>query len=410
MRRLLIIGVIVVALVAGGTTWALLGSRGYEVRVALPTAPGIVSGGIVKIDGVVAGTVQSVEPENDHAFVTLELEDEFAPLHDGVKVMASWKAAVGERHVDIEDGKRTNAAIPDGGMVKGTVAEFVEVDKILAALDPRTRERLKSMLGELDKTLEGSAADVNRTIQGAAPALKALGDVLSQLGSDATGIKTLISNLHQMIGTLADRDGDIKTIVQGLSSAAQGTAKQRVRLGQALKQLPRTLETASGTLGDVPRTADKVIPLLRSLQPATKKLPELSRNLSPVLRDLRPLVGKLKPTLESANELLRYSPTLMDSAHGVLPPLNSTLKDILPALDFVRPYTPEMIGFFSNWASAAANYDVNGHYARTSATAGATTLDANPGVVPPGTQYDPYPVPGAAENQPWNDAYGDGMR
>jgi phospholipid/cholesterol/gamma-HCH transport system substrate-binding protein len=34
-------------------------------------------------------------------------------------------------------------------------------------------------------------------------------------------------------------------------------------------------------------------------------------------------------------------------------------------LSFIRPYAPDLIGFVRGFASAAATYDANGHYART---------------------------------------------
>ena len=33
-------------------------------------------------------------------------------------------------------------------------------------------------------------------------------------------------------------------------------------------------------------------------------------------------------------------------------------------LEFVRPYIPELVGWFRDFGVGAANYDANGHYAR----------------------------------------------
>ena len=33
-------------------------------------------------------------------------------------------------------------------------------------------------------------------------------------------------------------------------------------------------------------------------------------------------------------------------------------------LEFVRPYIPELVGWFRDFGAGAANYDANGHYAR----------------------------------------------
>jgi phospholipid/cholesterol/gamma-HCH transport system substrate-binding protein len=33
-------------------------------------------------------------------------------------------------------------------------------------------------------------------------------------------------------------------------------------------------------------------------------------------------------------------------------------------LEFIRPYIPELVGWFRDFGVGAANYDANGHYAR----------------------------------------------
>ena len=45
--------------------------------------------------------------------------------------------------------------------------------------------------------------------------------------------------------------------------------------------------------------------------------------------------------------------------------------------EFLRPYTPEVVGWLSNWASFAGNYDSNGHYARFHILAGLESIMAS---------------------------------
>ena len=35
-----------------------------------------------------------------------------------------------------------------------------------------------------------------------------------------------------------------------------------------------------------------------------------------------------------------------------------------PVLEFIRPYTPDFVGWLRDFGQGAANYDANGHYAR----------------------------------------------
>ncbi|MYW71927.1 MlaD family protein [Pseudonocardia sp. SID8383] len=400
--------VCLMVLATGG--WALIDSIPYRVSVVLPTAPNVIEGGKVLVNGFEAGQVDKVRSEDGKAVLEMNLEKDFAPLHDGAEVSVAWRAVLGERQVVVKDGPATAPEIPDGGRISGAMPEPIEVDRVLSALDPETRTRLAGTLQGLDQTLTGSEQDVNATIRSAGPALGALGDVLRGLGNDGPAIKELIGHTSTVVDTLVKRDGDIRSIVSDLSTSAAATAQQRQQLDAALKKLPGTLNTAKTTLDQVPETVDKTLPLLEKLQPVAAKLPEFSRNLSPVLQELRPTVGELRPTLDSASTLLNHTPALLDSAHATVPGVDSLVRDVTPALTYLRPYTPELLGWMSNWGSATANYDANGHYMRSTINEGASSLNVNPGVMPPGIEKDPHPVPGAIEGQPWTDAYGGGAR
>ena len=52
-----------------------------------------------------------------------------------------------------------------------------------------------------------------------------------------------------------------------------------------------------------------------------------------------------------------------------------------PVIDFLRPYSPDLVGWFRDFGQAAANYDANGHYARTSRSSGSSTSRTTAGGV-----------------------------
>jgi phospholipid/cholesterol/gamma-HCH transport system substrate-binding protein len=131
--------------------------------------------------------------------------------------------------------------------------------------------------------------------------------------------------------------------------------------------------------------------------------------LEPVLQDLRPAVQDLRPALGSLAKLLNETPAMMDAGTATFPDIDKALKGSQPAVDFLRPYTPEIVGWLSNWASQAGNYDSNGHYSRFGILHGAES------VIPAvskgaGVTQNLEPKPGDPVEQPWEDAYGDGVR
>lgn len=409
MRRILMIGLVAVAVI-GATAVTVAGNADYRVDVVLPSATNLNEGSPVLVNGLEAGTLERIRVQDGKARLTLALDDDHAPLHDGAKALVKWRALVGERYVELHDGPDRNAAVPGGGLLRGAATAPMEIDQVLAALDKPTRDRLTSLVGKLRSTVGGQEKDMRATLKSAGPAISALGDVLQGLGSDGEAIGQLVGQLDNLVGTVAARDAKVRTIIQRLSDLAAGTAAERTQLAQALKKAPGTLDQARATLGRVPGTVNKAAPLLDDLRPAAARLPRVAKQLRPLLADLRPLSANLRPTLVAADKLLGHTPGLLDTAHGVLPGLNTTLAGLREPLHFLRPYAPEVAGAFANWSSAEGNYSGSGHYVRFNFSYGAHGYGSNPGVVPPGYTRDRTPAPGSLVGQSWTDAYGSGVR
>jgi phospholipid/cholesterol/gamma-HCH transport system substrate-binding protein len=384
----------------------------YDLQVRLASAANLVAGGTVQVNGFKAGRITSLSVDHGQALVKIRLDRKFAPLHDGATAIVDWKAVLGERIVNISDGERTNSPVPDGGMLTGAQPAPVELDQVLNALNPTTRAHLVRVVKSMDETLSGKVNERNlaATVQSAGPALRALGDVLRALGTDGPAIKNLVTRLNTMVTTLSSRDSDVRAMVDQLAHLTRLTAGQRASLSAALAALPGTLKTADTVLGHVPQTVDKANVLLKDLRGATSQLPATARDLRPVLDQLRPVSARLRTTLTAAAQLLQYTPGLLNAANTAVPGLDTTLTYLQPVLSFLRPYTPEAVGFLSAWASAMGNYDANGHYARIWIQAGGASLNVNPGIPVPGISNDPYPLPGALVHQPWTDAFGSGAR
>lgn len=408
LRRIAVVAVS--GLLVLGAVVALGETGSYRVRAVLPSAVNIVNGGALLVNGFEAGHVAGIEARDGKAVVTMDLDGDVAPLHDGATVAVGWKAVLSERSLQITDGPAGNPELADGATLQGVMPKSTEVDDVLNALDAPTRERLQSLVGNLDGTLTGNEQNLNATLRTSGPAVASLGRVLQAVGTDGPAIRNLVVRLNDMMGTLQNRDAQVRTVIEQVGRFASETAARRDELRDTLGQLPPTLEQARTTLDLVPGVVDEAVPLLDDLRPATEKLGPVSRSLRPLLQDLRPLTADLRPTLSAAQDLLGRTPGLLDVAHDDLPPLSSVVDGLRDPMAVLRPMMPEVVAWASHWGSAMANYDGNGNYARIYFQEGATSVLEMPSVIPPGITYDPYPNPGAVAGQEWTDAFGDGLR
>lgn len=380
----------------------------YELSLVVPSAAQISERTPVWINGHHAGQVTDLGVRDGKAVVTISLDEDFAPLHAGTTSRVEWVSAVGERVLTLYPGADDNAELAPGAFVEVSSAQ-VEVDQVLATLDAPTRRRLTALIADLNRTLDGKEDDLRATIRGASGAINALGEVLRGVGDDGPAIRNLVDQLSELTGLAASRRDEIADTVAALTALTSSVADEQGDLSATLAQLPELLRTADRTLGKVPGASRSTVALLDDLRPATELLPRVSANLAPTLVDLRPTVAELRPLLAAADELLQQTPTLLDTSHQVVPGLDRLMSDLGPALAFLRPYTPELIGGLHNWGQAFAPYDGAGHTWAGLLAPGTNAL--NESLVPlPTSRQNPNPPPGAPAGQPWTDATGSVIR
>ncbi|MCU4184403.1 MlaD family protein [Acidiferrimicrobium sp. IK] len=437
---------IVVALVAGVVVWRAASGGGYHVTIVFPEATDLHNGSLVQVQGFSVGKVSHLGVSNGQAMVTVSLDSADTPLHSGTTAKIDYKALLGERYVELAPAPKSNPVVPNGGILPGG-EDRVELAQVLSALDPQTRQRLADGIPQLAQTL-GNTTNVNQTVQAAAPSVQALAQVLDAVGQNGLALRQLVSSMADLSKRLVNRQNSLVSTVSGLTTATGNISQQDANLTTGLQGLPSTLTAADTTLGKLPATTAAVVPLLNDLAPGAATLPAFASKLRPVIDQLSPVVAQLQPTLASLNVLLADTPGLVNSANATVPgltqatsalvapqqltvpvadangniPLNGagyptgqTTQITSSVLDFARPYTPELAGFFANWGSWLASYDGNGHLGPFTSVLGASALAGEVagvngystpattalGVVPlPATATNGPPFPGTVAGQP----------
>lgn len=405
IRRIAVL--LVVGLVALGVR--AVATDPYRVTLVVPTADQSFVGGSVLMRGHRVGKVSEIGVLDGRATVEVEIDADHAPLPSGTTARIVWESVLGARVVELDPGDSDAAPLRSGQLVTGN-SEAVDVDDLLATLDEPTRAALKRLLGRLDATLgsERSTADLNQMITEAGPTVQALGQLMQSIGQDGPALRRLVTQLADVTGTVAKRDEQLAATVDQLDVLARSVASERDQLSQTLASLPGTVASATSALEGVPGPAANTGKLLDEIEPATARLPEISALARQVLVDARPALELLPGTLRDADRLLQVTPALLGEGNALLPEVDEALQTVNPMIDFLRPYTPELVGWLSNWNGVFGSRDAVGHYARALITTSASAVDNLP-AVPIGLDQEQRPQPGSLVDQPWTDAHGDGL-
>ncbi len=392
MSRRIVRGVIplavVTVLVALIVVWRLGSGGGYTVTIVFPAATNLNTGGLVEINGFPVGNVKHLGVNNGQAMVQVGLTSKNVPLHDGTTASILYQSLLGERYVSLIPGPKKNPVIPSGHMIinnqSNTVVPRVEIDQIVSQLDPATRTRLTALVPQLRDVFSGAnTQNAQQTLQTAEPTVKALAQVLDAVGADGQTLHQLVTDMAGLSTRLVNRQGDLVNTVQGLDRSMGAVAQQTGALSQGINQLPSTLTQAQSTLDQVPGTTTAVLPLLSDLKTTSADLPAFSAKLQPVLTTLQPVSKNLVPTFLGLDNLLHYTPALNNSVIGTVPQVTQAATEAEPAVNFLRPYTPELAAFLTNWGNTFSTYDTTGHLGPVDAVAGPASLDLNslvPGV------------------------------
>jgi phospholipid/cholesterol/gamma-HCH transport system substrate-binding protein len=197
--------------------------------------------------------------------------------------------------------------------------------------------------------------------------------------------KQFVSDGADVMTALADRRGELTDLVSNTNTTAAAIASENVAFGRTLDTLPGTLRNANTTFVNLRATLDDLDVLVNESKPATKELAPFLRVLRPLVRDARPTIRDLRVLIRKPGpgndliELNRKTPKLAKQTDVVFPRTVRALQRTQPVLEYVRPYTPDLTGWFTKFGQGAAPYDANGHYARIQPIFNAFQFDSTPG-------------------------------
>lgn len=364
--------VLVVAIVKGR-------SQPHEVKAAFTAGVSLASGLDVQVDGVDVGKITKVEQQDGLAIVTIGIKDEEVwPLRQGTTAALRFGTTIGNgtRLVALEPGPKTAPPIPEGGVISRKHTRTpVEFDQVFNTLDARTRRRLRSMLAGTSTALRGHEKGLQAGLRNAPSALQTTGDLIGDLLSDETALKGLVANTDRVTRTLGGRQQVISDLLTVAASTFQAFGQRTANVQASLDRLAPTLQDVDATLDRSDSSLDKVDKAFQELEPGARELPSLARTANRALVRLEDVAPVAVKTLTTARDVAPRLRSLLDTGSPLMHPGTRALTTASPMLDCVLPYTPDVVGFFTNWPSAGKNYDRLHHYARVYVREGVSSLN-----------------------------------
>ncbi|MEA2332663.1 MAG: phospholipid/cholesterol/gamma-HCH transport system substrate-binding protein [Thermoleophilaceae bacterium] len=370
------------------------GGETYKVRAVFQNAGQLVRGNEVRVGGQPIGTITDIELDDSaQAVVTMQIEEDLAPLHDGTTatIRSTSLSGIANRYVSLEPGPNSAREIADGGRIGADdTSAPVDLDVLFNTLDADTREGLRNLVRGSGDWYDGRGADAAASTKYFAPFLGSTTRLTEELALDQALFERFVTDGAATVSAIAERRDDLAALVGNTSQAMDAIADESVALQRALELLPGTLRKANTTFVNLRGTLDDLEVLVKESKPAT-------RELAPFFRELRPLVAEARPTIADLSNLIRKpgpsndlteltakQPRLAQLTASVFPRAIRALDRSQPVIEYARLYTPDLAGWLTKFGQVAGYYDANGHYARVQPVFAPTVLSGGSLVaVPP---------------------------
>ena len=387
----------VAALTAALAVVAILlfgGGGGYTVKARFLNAGQLVKGNPVQIGGVPIGSVTGIKITADgHAEITLEIDDDHAPLRRGTRaeIRQFSQSGLANRYVDLKLPPHSEDEIADGGVIDTdkTVTQ-VDLDELFNTLDEETRRSLQDFF-------KGSAASSGARPTRPTPACVYLNPALStssrlfnELTKDDAAARALPGRLEPLVTTLAERRDDLAGLVGNLNATTRALGNQKEALAESIGLLPPFMRRANTTFVNLRSTLDDVDPLVDASKPVAKRLrpiplagPGLRRRRrahrarpqrdDPQGRALQrpdrpaalvPAAGGHRGRQATRSHAPGGRAVSVGETRGAFPETADALKAGAPEIGFARPYTTDFLGWFDDFSTTGGGFDALGATAR----------------------------------------------
>ena len=321
-------------------------------------------GQAVVIAGVRVGKVSSVEVDEGHAVVGMDVEPQYLELiHPDATLLLRPKTNLNDMVVEIDPGT-ARGHVDEGHHFPLSRSEpNVNFEAFLSILDEDTRRYLQLLVAGGAQGIGGRGMQLS----GAFRRLGSFSRIVAELnGAVATRRRALAQVIHNfglLTTELGRRDAQLERFVTSSKDVLGNFANQQGAIQESLVEFPATLAALQSGLRSSTRFSEaarpaliKLIPQAQALGPALDAQKRLfNQTLVPIRDQIRPFTRQIRPVLLHAKQ---GSPALEKSVTGfgnALGGLNSFLNE----LAFKPKDSRQSFLFYLPWLSHNTNASFN---------------------------------------------------
>jgi virulence factor Mce-like protein len=329
--------------------------KGYELHVHFSDATTLAEQADVRLAGVSIGRVHSkaLDKGGARTNVTIQIDPKYAPIPSDTRAILRQKTLLGETYVELSAGDRNGPLLDDGGeLPSGQVAETVQLDEILRAFDPVTRQRFSTWFDQQGIAARGRAGEISALLAHLTPFAEETGNVLRVLRAQGVATRGLIRDTGEVFAALTERKGQLRELIRNSNRTWEAIASRDAQLADTFRVFPTFLREGRATTKRVSAFADAANPLVTQLRPAARQISPTLVELDRLAPDLRGFFQDLDPLVRVSRRGLPATQQVLDNTRPILRRLDPFLRELTPIVDYLGLYRREIAAFFGNDSAA----------------------------------------------------------
>jgi len=212
------------------------------VSVEFRDASGLLHSNDLRMAGIKVGEVTAINAHKNYAVATVEIENRFMPVYKDAHAIVRPKNLLGETYVEIDRGTQSTGEIQGGDTIPlANTITPVQVDEVLNALDPNTRQKLGIVINALGEASAARGKDLNLSTQDFRRITAALATTGGTLNSEKDNLDALIVQLDLLQKTAADYHEQLAQVLRDWNDTSRTMAAHAQNFASAIDHLGNVL-------------------------------------------------------------------------------------------------------------------------------------------------------------------------
>jgi phospholipid/cholesterol/gamma-HCH transport system substrate-binding protein len=268
-------------------------------------------GQAVVIAGIQVGKISSVDLEDGHAVVGMDIEPKYLQLiHPDATLLLRPKTNLNDMTVEIEPGSGKRHVESGYRFPLSQTEPSIQFEAFLSTLDSDTQQYLQLLLAGGAQGIGGRGRQLSGAFRRLQPFSHYIADLNRAVAQRRVALAHVIHDFGLLTTELGRHDSELERFVTSSKGALGNFANQQKAIQESLVEFPSTLTALRSALASADRFSTAARPALLGLIPqAQASVPAFKANerlfkqtTAPIRDQIRPFTRQVRPVLTHLNE------------------------------------------------------------------------------------------------------------